>query len=58
MSQKYASFSHEKLKITVKHLIQNCFFTVGNITIQQVIGIPMGIDPAPFWANLLLYTPP
>ena len=56
MSQKYASFSREKLKITVKHLIQNCFFTVGNITIQQVIGIPMGIDPAPFWANLFLYT--
>ena len=22
---------------------------------QQVIGIPMGIDPAPFWANLFLY---
>ena len=21
----------------------------------QVIGIPMGIDPAPFWANLFLY---
>ena len=23
---------------------------------RQAIGIPMGIDPAPFWANLFLYT--
>ena len=23
---------------------------------QQTIGIPMGIDPVPFWANLFLYT--
>ena len=23
---------------------------------RQAIGIPMGIDPAPFWANLYLYT--
>ena len=23
---------------------------------RQCIGIPMGIDPAPFWANLFLYT--
>ena len=22
---------------------------------RQVVGIPMGIDPAPFWANLFLY---
>ena len=28
---------------------------VGNLTIKQSIGIPMGIDPAPFWANLYLY---
>ena len=23
---------------------------------RQKIGIPMGIDPAPFWANLFLYS--
>ena len=32
-----------------------CYFTVGNIVMRQAIGIPMGIDPAPFWANLFLY---
>ena len=39
----------------MKNLIKNCFFKAGNIVMYQVIGIPMGIDPAPFWANLFLY---
>ena len=29
---------------------------VGNSLLRQKIGIPVGIDPAPFWVNLLLYT--
>ena len=29
---------------------------VGNSLFRQKIGIPMGIDPALFWANLFLYT--
>ena len=49
-------FSKSSLIIAVKHLIKNCYFTVGNITMRQAIGIPMGIDPAPFWANLYLYS--
>ena len=49
-------FSKSSLKIALKHLIQNSFFIVGNLTMRQAIGIPMGIDPAPFWANLFLYT--
>ena len=48
-------FSKTSLKVAVKHLIENCFFTIGNATLRQAIGIPMGIDPAPFWANLFLY---
>ena len=28
---------------------------MGNTVLRQAIGIPMGIDPAPFWANLFLY---
>ena len=39
----------------VKHLITRTYFVVGNLIIRQSIGIPMGIDPAPFWANLYLY---
>ena len=49
------SFSKSKLKAVVKHLITNTFFEVGNLLLRQSIGIPMGIDPAPFWANLYLY---
>ena len=49
------SFSRHSLKSAVKHLVQNCYFTVGNVVMRQAIGIPMGIDPAPFWANLFLY---
>ena len=49
-------FSKGVLKTALSHLIQNCYFTVGNIGMRQAIGIPMGIDPAPFWANLFLYS--
>ena len=48
-------FTKSSLKVSVRHLILNCYFVVGNITMKQVVGIPMGIDPAPFWANLFLY---
>ena len=36
-------------------MIENCYFSVGTIIMRQAIGIPMGIDPAPFWANLFLF---
>ena len=49
------SFSRNSLKTAVKYLIENCYFTVGKVVMRQAIGIPMGIDPAPFWANLFLY---
>mgnify|MGYP001792462320 CR=1 FL=1 len=39
----------------LKFLLDNCFFTIGNKVLKQVIGIPMGGDPAPFWANLFLF---
>ena len=53
---KYSTgYTQNSLRIAVKHLIENCFFTVGNVVMRQAIGIPMGIDPAPFWANLFLY---
>ena len=29
---------------------------MGNMLFIQKIGMPMGIDPAPFWANIFLYT--
>lgn len=35
--------------------MDNCYFTLGKQLFRQVIGIPMGSDPAPFFANLFLY---
>ena len=48
-------FSRNSLKFGIKYLIIECHFTIGNTIFTQCIGIPMGIDPAPFWANLYLY---
>ena len=49
------SFTKQQIKILVAHLIRETYFQVGNLLFIQRIGIPMGIDPAPFWANLHLY---
>ena len=39
----------------MKFLTNNSFFQVGSKIFHQVIGIPMGSDPASFFANLFLY---
>ena len=49
------SFTKQQIKLIVKHLIKETYFQIGNLLFRQCIGIPMGIDPAPFWANLHLY---
>jgi len=49
-------FTKATLKVAMKHLILSCYFIVGNKFFRQIIGMPMGIDPAPFWANIYLYT--
>ena len=48
-------FTKTSLIEAVKFLITNCFFMVGNVLLRQIIGIPMGSDPAPFFANLFLF---
>ena len=48
-------FTNKSLKVATKHLIWSCYFKVGNKLFRQTIGMPMGIDPAPFWANIYLY---
>ena len=48
-------FTRSSLKLAIKHLICESYFKIGNRLFIQDIGIPMGIDPAPFWANLYLH---
>jgi len=43
------------LKAAIKYLLDNSYFTLGENIFRQIIGIPMGSDPAPFFANLFLY---
>ena len=43
------------MKEAISYLLSNCYFTVGSKFFCQIIGIPMGSDPAPFFANLFLY---
>ena len=43
------------MKSAVQYIIQNCYFAIGDHVFRQVIGIPMGSDPAPFFANLFLF---
>ena len=44
-----------QIKDAVAYVLLNCYFTVGPKMFCQIIGIPMGSDPAPFFANLFLY---
>ena len=54
-NKRKGSYTASQVKMMVSHLISETYFTVGDILFRQNIGIPMGIDPAPFWANLYLY---
>ena len=51
-------YSANVVKACLKFLTKNAYFRVGNLLFRQVIGIPMGSDPAPFFANLFLYKYP
>ena len=35
--------------------MENLYFIVGNVLLLRTVGIPVGIKPAPFWANHYLY---
>ena len=48
-------FTRSMVKDALEYLMGNCNFTFGDKVFRQVIGIPMGSDPAPFIANLFWY---
>ena len=54
-SKNSLSFNIESVKLTIKFLMDNCLFSCGDCVYRQIIGLPMGSDPAPFMANLFLY---
>ena len=46
------SYSLEEINSCLEFLINNSFFQVCSKIFRQVVGIPMGSDPTPFFANL------
>ena len=49
------AYTKNDIKKALKYSIENAYFQVGNTVLRQKIGIPIGSDPAPFFANLFLY---
>ena len=49
------AYNVSAIKRAVKYAIENAYFQVGDNVFRQTIGIPIGSDPAPFFANLFLY---
>ena len=42
-------FNKENIKLAIRHLIREFSITIGDRVFIQTIGIPMGIDHAPFF---------
>ena len=55
-SKDNVPFSKGTLRTSLKHATQNYYFMVSNSLLRQKIGIPIAIDPAPYWVNPFLYT--
>ena len=49
------AYTKDSIIEAVTYLIRNCHFKLGNKLFRQDIGIPMGSDPAPAFANLFLF---
>ena len=50
-----ANYDLDKTLKALKFVLDNCHFKFGNKMFRQIVGIPMGSDPAPYFANLFLY---
>jgi len=48
-------FDCESLITAINYLLDNCYFTIGDVIFKQIIGVPMGVDPGPYMANLTLW---
>ena len=48
-------YQTDSLEKAVEYLIRNCYFSIGDEVFHQIIGIPMGSDPAPSFANLFVF---
>ena len=49
------AFDEDKLIRCEEFLLDNCYFKVGDVLYRQLIGVPIGINPGPYMANLTLW---
>ena len=54
-TQASVVYTKESIREAVKYLLDECYFKLGDKLFRQKIGIPMGSDPAPAFANLFLF---
>ena len=40
----------------MRFLMENSYFTVGNVLLFRTVAVAMGSDPALFWVNIYLTT--
>ena len=45
----------ETLVDAMPFIISKYFFAISEVVFKRDISMPMGIDPAPFWANCFIY---
>ncbi len=55
-TRKEDLYSKEDIFKMLDFIIDGSYLAVGNFVFRQQVGIPMGTDPAPFMANLYLYS--
>ena len=48
-------FDIDLLMETIDFILDNSYFSMGNNIFRQIIGVPIGVDPGPYIANLTLY---
>ena len=48
-------FSVESLIDTIDFVLDNSYFSMGGNIFRQIVGVPIGVDPSPFIANLTLF---
>ena len=48
-------FNVNTLIDTIDFILDNSYFSMGNMIFRQMIGVPIGVNPGPFIANLTLF---
>ena len=48
-------FNEHLLIDTIDFILDNSYFSMGNLIFRQIIGVPIGVDPGPYIANLTLW---